>query len=107
MLCCLLRNSSDHQSIVIQGNLIGVFSSGLLAESPAILDSFFTNTTSDFIGVVGWGVGEPRSGKEKHTSSSHTAIWIHWCSRQPKNQAIQWITSLASRVATYSLVAFH
>ena len=43
------------QSIVIQGNSIGVLSSGLLAELPAILDSFFTNTTSDFIGVVGRG----------------------------------------------------
>ena len=44
------------QSIVIQSNSIGVFSSGLLAEFPAILDSLFTNTTSDFIGVVsrGW-----------------------------------------------------
>ena len=38
--------------IVIQGD---VLSSGLLAELPAILDSFFTNTTSDFIGVIGWG----------------------------------------------------
>ena len=43
------------QSIVIQGNSIGVLSSGLLAELPAILDSLFTNTTSDFIGVVGRG----------------------------------------------------
>ena len=25
-----------------------------IAELPAILDSFFTNTTSDYIGVVGW-----------------------------------------------------
>ena len=32
-----------------------VYSLGLLAELPAILDSFFTNTTSDYIGVVGWG----------------------------------------------------
>ena len=39
----------------IQGNSIGVLSSGLLAELPTILDSFFTNTTSDFIGVVGRG----------------------------------------------------
>ena len=39
-------------------NSISVLSSGLLAEFPAILDSFFTNTTSDFIGVIGlawWG----------------------------------------------------
>ena len=36
------------------GNLFGVFFIGLLAELPAILDSFFTNTTSDYIGMVGW-----------------------------------------------------
>ena len=39
-----------HQSTVIQSNLFGVLFIGLLA---AILDSFFTNTTSDYIGVVG------------------------------------------------------
>ena len=42
-----------HQSIVIQGNSVGVLFDGLLAELPAILDSFFTSTTSDYIGVVG------------------------------------------------------
>ena len=42
-----------HQSIVMQGNLFGILFIGLLAELPAILDSFFTNTTSDYIGVVG------------------------------------------------------
>ena len=42
-------------NLVIQGNSIGLLSSGLLAELPTILDSFFTNTTSDFIGVVGRG----------------------------------------------------
>ena len=30
-----------HQSIVIQGNLVGVLFDGLLAELPAILDGFF------------------------------------------------------------------
>ena len=30
---------------------------GPLAKLPAILDSFFTNTTSDLYGVFGWGVG--------------------------------------------------
>ena len=30
-----------HQSIVIQGNSVGVLFDGLLAELPAILDSFF------------------------------------------------------------------
>ena len=44
-----------HHSTVIQGNSFGVQFNGLLAELPAILDSFFTSTTSDFIGVVGWG----------------------------------------------------
>ena len=32
--------------------------------------------TSDYIGVIGWGVGgggEPRSGGVKHTSSSYTS----------------------------------
>ena len=44
-----------HQSIIIQGNSVGVLFNGLLAELPAILDSFFTSNTSDYIGVVGWG----------------------------------------------------
>ena len=44
-----------HHSTVIQGNSFGVLFNGLLAELPAILDSFFTSTTSDSIGVVGWG----------------------------------------------------
>ena len=39
----------------MQSNLFGILFIGLLAELPAILGSFFTNTTSDFIGVVGWG----------------------------------------------------
>ena len=40
-----------HHSIVIQGNSAGALFDGLLAELPAILDSF----TSDYIGVVGRG----------------------------------------------------
>ena len=55
MLCIsrMHRGSSTlHQSTVIQGGILFI---GLLAELSAILDSFFTNTTSDFIGVVGWG----------------------------------------------------
>ena len=75
-----------HQSTVMQGNLFGIRFIGLLAELPAILDSFFTNTTSDYIGVVSWGWlagggGESPSGGEKHTSSSDTSIWTHWCCR--------------------------
>ena len=45
-----------HHSTVMQGSLFGILFIGLLADLPAILDSFFNNTTSDFIGVVGWGV---------------------------------------------------
>ena len=39
-----------HHSTVIQGNSFGVLFNGLLAELPAILDSFFT---SGWLGVVG------------------------------------------------------
>ena len=42
-----------HYSIVIQGDSVGVLFDGLLAELPAILNSFFISTTSDYIGVVG------------------------------------------------------
>ena len=44
-----------HQSTIIQGNSPGALFKGLLAELPAFLDSFFTSTTSDYIGVVGRG----------------------------------------------------
>ena len=57
-----------HQSIVILGNSVGVFFNGLLAELPAILDSFFTSTTSDYMGMIGqgwWG---------KHMLCSYTCI---------------------------------
>ena len=47
-----------HQSIVIQGNSAGALFNGLLGELPAFLDSFFTSTTSDYIGVVGQGCHE-------------------------------------------------
>ena len=54
-----------HQSIVIQGNSAGALFNGLLAELPAFLDSFFTNTISEYIGGC-WSAGdrEPRSGGE-------------------------------------------
>ena len=43
-----------HHSTVTQGNSFGVLFNGLLAELPAILDSFFTSTTSGgWLGVVG------------------------------------------------------
>ena len=63
---------------------IGLLSSGLLAELPAILDSFFTNTTSDFIGVVSWGWWGATKWWGENTSGNHTSLWIHWYSRQPK-----------------------
>ena len=44
-----------HQSTVKQCKVIfGILFIGLLAELPAILDSFFTNTTSDYIRRRGW-----------------------------------------------------
>ena len=57
-----------HQSIVKQGNLFGVLFIGWLAELPSILDSFFTNITSDYIGVVGPGVvgSHEVAGKNTH-----------------------------------------
>ena len=48
---CLI-NAILQQSIVTQGNSVSVLFNGLLAELPTILDSFFTSTTSDYIGVV-------------------------------------------------------
>ena len=78
-----------HQSIVIQGNSAGTLFDGLLAELPAILDSFFTSTTSEYIGVVGrgWlvgGGGEPRSGGENTRCVVTLVLWIHWCLNWPK-----------------------
>ena len=43
-----------HHSTVMQGSLFGILFIGLLADLPAILDSFFNNTTSDFIAGGGW-----------------------------------------------------
>ena len=44
-----LRNSPP-----IQGNSVGAPFNGILPELPAILDSFFTSTTSNYMGLVGW-----------------------------------------------------
>ena len=49
------RASALHHSTVIQDNLFGVLFNGLSAELSAILDSFLTTTTGDYIGVAGWG----------------------------------------------------
>ena len=76
-----------HQSIVIQGNSAGALFDGLLAELPAYLDSFFTSTTSEYIGVVGRGLGggrEPRSGGKNTPCVVTLVLWIHWCLNWPK-----------------------
>ena len=63
-----------HQSIVIQGNSVGILFDGLLSELPAILDSFFTSATSDYIVVVGWGWWVATKWWGKHMLCSHTCI---------------------------------
>ena len=63
-----------HQSIVIQGNSAGALFDGLLAELPAILDSFFTSTTSEYIGVVGRGWWGATKWRGKHTLCSYTCF---------------------------------
>ena len=63
-----------HQSIVIQGNSAGALFDGLLAELPAILDSFFTSTTSKYIGVVGRGWWGATKWRGKHTLCSYTCF---------------------------------
>ena len=68
-----------HQSMVIQGNSVGVLFIGLLAELPAILDSFFTSTKTNCIGVV----GQEWWGATKWWGNTHCVgtlvLWIHWC----------------------------
>ena len=44
--------------LVLQDNSCEVLFNGLLTELLAILDSFFTITISDYIGVVIWGGGK-------------------------------------------------
>ena len=70
MVPCL-RNL--HQSIVIQDNSVGVLFNGLLAELPAILDSFFHQGR-----LVGGG-GKPQSGGENTRCVVTLVLWIHWC----------------------------
>ena len=61
-----LHNSSP----AVQGNSVSNLFNGLLAELLAILDSFSSSTTSDYIGMVGW---EPRSDG-KNTLCSYTCF---------------------------------
>ena len=58
-----------HQPIVIQGNSAGALFDGLLAELPAILDSFYTSTLSDYVGVV-----KSHEVEGKHTLYSYTCF---------------------------------
>jgi len=50
---------------------------GQLAELPAILDSFYTSITNDYIAVEVEGGGEPRRDGFIHTYKSNTARWYH------------------------------
>ena len=47
---------------------------GLLTELPAILDSFFTSTTSDYIWVVDWRWWGAMKWQGKHALCSYTCI---------------------------------
>ena len=57
-----------------QGNSAGALFDGLLAELPAILDSFFTSTTSEYIGVVGRGWWGATKWRGKHTLCGYTCF---------------------------------
>ena len=57
-----------HHSTVIQGNSFGVLFNGFLAELPAFLDGFLPVPQVITKGWLAGGDGEPRSGREKHTS---------------------------------------
>ena len=63
-----------HQSIIIQGNSVGVLFDGLLAELPAILDSCFTSTTSDYMRVVGQGWWGAKKWRGKQMLCNYTCI---------------------------------
>ena len=91
-----------HQSTVMQGNLFGILFIGLLGELPAILDSFFTNITTERFHRGGWlGVVGSHKVAGKNTRQVVTPPYGPiGAVDSPK------ITSLASRVATYSPVAF-
>ena len=74
-----------HQSIVMQGNSAGALFDGLLAELPAILDSFFTSTTSEYIGVVGRGWWGAKKWRGNTRCVVTLVLWIHWCLNWPKS----------------------
>ena len=65
-----LRNSPS----IIKGNLVGVLFNGLLAELPAILDSFF-HQYHKWLHRGGWsGVVGSHEVARKHTLCSYTCI---------------------------------
>ena len=90
--CCLVY------SIVIQGNSVGILFNGLLAKLPAILDGFFTSTTSEYMGWLG-----ATKWQGKHTLCSYTCFMdplvLEMAQKVVKS-------SLPDRVRTYNLVAF-
>ena len=58
----------------MQNNSISILVIDMLAELPTILDSFFTSTSSDYIGVVGrewWGA---TNWWRKHTLCNYSCI---------------------------------
>ena len=56
------------------GNSAGALFDSLLAKLPAILDSFFTITTSEYVGVVGRGWWGTTKWRGKHTLHSYTCF---------------------------------
>ena len=76
-----------HQSIIIQGNSVGVPFNGLVAELPFILDSCFTSTTSYYIeGSWSGAVGSHRSDGENRRCAFTLILWIHWWLKWPKKE---------------------
>ena len=100
-----------HEFIVINGNSVYQLFKGLLVEIPAILDSFFTNTTSTLIGVEGggwWGATKWRVKANHNCQQWKTAQNEAPLScKYPKMQLNQWPTPWDSRVKTPSRLTAH
>ena len=75
-----------HQSVVIQGNSVGVLFNGLLAGLHTLI--FFTMQYHKGWLVAGGGEsqsgGEPRSGGESTHCVVTLVSWIHRCWKWPK-----------------------
>ena len=67
-----LRNSPPMYSYARYS--AGALFDALLAGLPAILDSFFIITTSDYIGVICWGWWGAMKWQGKHTLYSYTCF---------------------------------